>query len=331
MISKTNLSPILDVRNLCTHIATAEGTARAVDDVSFHIHSGETLGLVGESGCGKSITSLSLLRLVPDPPAKIVGGQVVLDGRDLLQLSAEDIRRVRGNEISMIFQEPMTSLNPIFTVGAQIMEALSLHRKMRPKEAREQAIEMLRLVGIASPERRVDDFPHQLSGGMRQRVMIAMALACRPKILIADEPTTALDVTVQAQILDLIARLQKEIGMAVLLITHDLGVIVETAHRVCIMYAGRIVESGPVREIFSNPAHPYTQGLLRATPRSGLQAKQRLREITGTVPQLTQLPGGCRFCPRYPNSQACRDESPPQIYVGPNHWVTCWAAMARDR
>lgn len=320
-------APLLEVSNLQTHITTREGIARAVDDVSFHINAGETLGLVGESGCGKSMTSLSLLRLVPEPPAKIVGGRILLEGRDLLELSRDDMRRVRGNDISMIFQEPMTSLNPIFTVGAQICEVLALHRKMSPKEARAQAIELLRTVGIALPERRVDDYPHQLSGGMRQRAMIAMALACRPKVLIADEPTTALDVTVQAQILDLIARLQQEIGMAVLLITHDLGVIVESARRVCIMYAGRIVEAGPVREIFSNPVHPYTKGLLRAIPRSGRAAKERLIEIPGTVPQLTRLPGGCRFCPRYDAcASVCREETPPQVFVGPDHWVTCWAA-----
>lgn len=320
-------APLLEVKELRTHFYTPDGVAPAVDGVSFKVHRGETLGIVGESGCGKSVTSLSILRLIPEQAGRIAGGQILFDGRDLMELSSQDMRKVRGNQISMIFQEPMTSLNPIFSVGAQIVEAISLHQQLGKREAVERAIEMLRLVGIASPAQRVNEYPFQLSGGMRQRVMIAMALACNPKLLIADEPTTALDVTIQAQILDLILRLKKELEMAVILITHDLGVIAETAQRVCVMYAGKIVESAPARELFVNPRHPYTIGLMQALPRVDKGGGQvRLKEIPGIVPPLTRLPGGCRFCPRYEHGAArCRVEEPPETRVGPDHWVKCWA------
>ena len=322
-----NRTPLLEVRDLKTYFYTAEGVAPAVDGVSFLVERGETLGIVGESGCGKSVTSLSILRLVPAPPGKIVGGQILFEGHDLLRLSNREMRKVRGNQIAMIFQEPMTSLNPVFTIGSQIMEAVLLHHQVSKKEALSRTIEVLRLVGIASPERRVKEYPHQLSGGMRQRAMIAMALSCNPKLLIADEPTTALDVTIQAQILDLIIRLKEELGMAVILVTHDLGVIAEVVQRVCVMYAGKIVEAAPVSEIFANPRHPYTQGLLRALPRVDKAGKHlRLKEVPGVVPALTRLPGGCRFCPRYEHSaKVCRVEEPPEVQVGPNHWVRCWA------
>jgi oligopeptide/dipeptide ABC transporter ATP-binding protein len=323
--------PLLEVEDLKTHFYTSDGVAPAVDGVSFSIARGETLGIVGESGCGKSVTSLSILRLIPEQAGKIVGGRILFEGRDLLALSGHEMRKVRGNQISMIFQEPMTSLNPIFTIGAQIAEAISLHQQVGKREAAERTIEMLKLVGIASPEQRVREYPYQLSGGMRQRAMIAMALSCNPKLLIADEPTTALDVTIQAQILDLILRLKKELGMAVMLITHDLGVIAETAQRVCVMYAGKIVESAPVKEIFANPRHPYTIGLLHALPRAdNAGGPVRLKEIPGMVPALTRLPGGCRFCPRYERgAEQCRAEEPPQTFVGPDHWVKCWAVAAQ--
>ena len=322
-----NRTPLLEVRDLKTYFYTAEGVAPAVDGVSFLVERGETLGIVGESGCGKSVTSLSILGLIPTPPGKIVGGQILFEGHDLLKLSNREMRKVRGNQIAMIFQEPMTSLNPVFTIGSQIMEAILLHQQVSKNEALSRTIEVLRLVGIASPERRVKEYPHQLSGGMRQRVMIAMALSCNPKLLIADEPTTALDVTIQAQILDLIIKLKEELGMAVILVTHDLGVIAETVQRVCVMYTGKIVEAAPVREIFANPRHPYTQGLLRALPRIDKAGEHlRLKEVPGVVPALTRLPGGCRFCPRYEHSaKVCRVEEPPEVQVGPNHWVRCWA------
>ncbi len=320
-------APLLEVKDLKTYFYTSEGVAPAVDGVSFTVKRGETLGIVGESGSGKSVTSLSILRLVPDPPGRIVGGQILFEGTDLLTLSNREMRKIRGNKISMIFQEPMTSLNPVFTIGSQIMEAILLHQKVSKREALDRTVAMLKLVGIASPERRVKEYPYQLSGGMRQRVMIAMALSCNPQLLIADEPTTALDVTIQAQILDLIVRLKNELGMAVILITHDLGVVAETAQRVCVMYAGKFVETAPVKELFANPQHPYTQGLLRALPRvDKAGAHLRLEEIPGMVPPLTNLPGGCRFCPRYERSaEVCRQEEPSWVQVAPDHWVRCWA------
>jgi peptide/nickel transport system ATP-binding protein/oligopeptide transport system ATP-binding protein len=289
--------PLLVVQDLRTHFFTDRGVARAVDGVSFAIPAGSTLGLVGESGCGKSVTALSILRLVPDPPGRIVGGSILFDGRNLLGCSEEEIRHVRGNQISMVFQEPMTSLNPVFTIGDQIGEALLLHRRMSRRDAQAEAIDMLRRVRIPSAETLIHQYPHQISGGMRQRVMIAMALVCRPKLLIADEPTTALDVTIQAQILELLEDLQEEFGMAVLLITHDLGIVADLADAVAVMYAGRIVEYAPTRELFAKPRHPYTLGLFHSRPRLGVK-KQRLDVIPGLVPNPADFPSGCRFHPR---------------------------------
>jgi len=296
------MSHLLDVNNLQTHFPTRAGLVRAVDGVSFYIDRGELLGLVGESGCGKSITALSIMRLIA-PPGKIVGGEISFDGRNLLKLSDSEMRAIRGDDIAMIFQDPMTSLNPVFTVGEQIAEALRLHRKLSRKAAREGAVEAMREVSIPDPSRRINDYPHQLSGGMRQRVMIAMALACDPKLLIADEPTTALDVTIQAQILELLNELRKNRELAVLLITHDLGVVAEVADRVAVMYTGRIVEESPVEELFARPRHPYTEGLLRSVPKltAATAAKaERLETIEGTVPSPTDLPPGCHFAPRCP-------------------------------
>jgi len=296
------MSHLLEVTNLQTHFPTRAGLVRAVDGVSFYIDRGELLGLVGESGCGKSITALSIMRLIA-PPGKIVGGEISFDGRNLLKLSDSEMREIRGNDIAMIFQDPMTSLNPVFTVGEQIAEALRLHRNLSRKAARAGAIEAMREVSIPDPARRIDDYPHQLSGGMRQRVMIAMALACDPKLLIADEPTTALDVTIQAQILELLNELRRNRELAILLITHDLGVVAEVADRVAVMYTGRIVEESPVEELFARPRHPYTEGLLRSVPKlsSATAAKaERLETIEGTVPSPTDLPPGCHFAPRCP-------------------------------
>lgn len=285
---------VLEVKNLRTSFFVEGGEVKAVDDVSFDLKRGETLGIVGESGCGKSVTSLSIMRLISQPPGKIIGGEINYLGKNLLGLSPDEMRKVRGNEISMIFQEPMTALNPVFTIGNQICEAIRLHQKLPEKEALDKAVEMLKLVGIPAPERRVNEYPHQLSGGMRQRVMIAMALSCNPEVLIADEPTTALDVTIQAQILDLLKELQEKFGMAILLITHDLGVIAESAQKVLVMYAGKVVEQGDVKAIFKNPRHPYTRGLLESLPSLG-RGKDRLNTIPGIVPDLLHLPPGCRF------------------------------------
>jgi len=315
---------LLEVRDLQTHFTTDEGTVRAVDGVSFTIEAGKTLGMVGESGCGKSVTALSILRLVPSPPGRIVAGRILYQGRDLMSLSDREMRAVRGNEIAMIFQEPMTSLNPVFTVGDQIGEAIRLHQKTSRRETRERAIEMLRLVEMPEPARRVDEYPHQLSGGMRQRVMIAMALSCNPKLLIADEPTTALDVTIQAQILDLLAGLQERLGMALLLITHDLGVVAEQADDVIILYAGRIVERAPVGQLFAAPLHPYTRGLLDSLPQLGASREQRLRPIPGTVPPLTRLPSGCRFRDRCALAiDDCARIDPPLEEKSRGHTAAC--------
>ena len=294
------MTTLLEVDGLQTHFQTRAGLVRSVDGVSFHLDEGELLGLVGESGCGKSITALSIMRLIAEP-GKIVGGRIKFKGEELTSASAERLREIRGNDIAMIFQDPMTSLNPVFTVGEQIAEALRLHRKLDKKAAEQAAIEAMREVAIPSPERRVNDYPHQLSGGMRQRVMIAMALACDPELLIADEPTTALDVTIQAQILELLDELRKTRKLAVLLITHDLGVVAEVADRVCVMYTGKIVEESGVDEIFAIPKHPYTQGLLRSVPKlteEGIERAVRLETIEGTVPSPTNLPNGCHFAPR---------------------------------
>ncbi|MEZ4432694.1 MAG: ABC transporter ATP-binding protein [bacterium] len=289
------VDPILEVKNLRTYFRTSGGIARAVDDVSFSVRPGETLGIVGESGCGKSVTSLSIMRLLPMPPGFHPSGEIRFAGRDLLKLSEREMRKLRGDDIAMIFQEPMTSLNPIFRVGAQIGESLRQHRGLSKSDARLEAIKLLERVGIPDPSKRVDDYPHQMSGGMKQRVMIAMALACDPKLLIADEPTTALDVTIQAQILDLLRDLQAEMGMAIVLITHDLGVIAEMAHRVVVMYAGRVVEEAPVGTLFDGPRHPYTLGLFKSLPDIDSAAKARLATIRGMVPSATAFPSGCRF------------------------------------
>jgi len=288
---------ILEIKDLKTSFFTDEGEVKAVDGVSFGVAPGRTLGLVGESGCGKTVASLSILRLIPEPPGRIMGGKIFYKGADLLTLGTSEMRKIRGREISMIFQEPMTSLNPVFTIGNQISEAIALHQHPGRAETRRRAIEMLQMVGIPAPEKRMTDYPHQLSGGMRQRVMIAMALSCNPGVLIADEPTTALDVTIQAQILELLKDLQKRVGMAMILITHDLGVVAEMADDVAVMYAGRIVEQGPVAEIFKHPRHPYTAGLLRSLPRLGA-GRKRLEAIPGLVPSLMNLPRACRFADR---------------------------------
>jgi oligopeptide/dipeptide ABC transporter ATP-binding protein len=316
--------PLLRVRDLVTTFRTEDDVIRAVDHVSFDVEEGQTVGVVGESGCGKSVTALSILRLIPSPPGRIQSGRVELRGRDLLQITEREMRDVRGNDISMIFQEPMTSLNPVYTVGAQIVEAIRLHQKTSRAEAYDRARELLRLVGIPSPETNVHAYPHQLSGGMRQRVMIAMALACRPALLIADEPTTALDVTIQAQILELIRKLQEELKMSILLITHDLGVIAEYTKDVLVMYAGRVVERGPVRGIFASPKHPYTRGLLESIPRLGKARTRRLPTIEGMVPDLRRLPKGCTFADRCSMVvDACREKEPELEAVGENRWARC--------
>ena len=323
---------ILQVDDLQTHFFTAVGTVRAVDGVSYALKAGETLGVVGESGCGKSVSALSILRLVANPPGRIVGGSIAFEGRNLLEVSETEMERIRGNEISMIFQEPMTSLNPLFTVGRQVSEAIALHQGLSRREAMGRAVEMLRQVYIPEPERRVHAYPHQLSGGMRQRVMIAMALSCNPKVLIADEPTTALDVTIQAQILDLMRELQKTFGTAIVLITHDMGVVAENADRVVVMYAGRKVEEAPAADLFDNPGHPYTRGLLGSIPHLDTAAQSdgsraRLNEIKGMVPSLFDLPPGCSFAPRCGfATDRCRAEMPALAELRPAHWVACWHA-----
>ncbi|HEV8724427.1 MAG TPA: ABC transporter ATP-binding protein [Candidatus Binatia bacterium] len=324
---------LLQVKDLQTSFFTPEGEVRAIDGISFEIGEGKTLGLVGESGCGKSVTSLSIMRLIPSPPGKIVGGEIFYRGRDLLRLNNEAMRKIRGNEISMIFQEPMTSLNPVFTVGNQIGEAIKLHQGLGKRETRQKTIDMLRLVKIADPESRVDSYPHQLSGGMRQRVMIAMALSCNPSLLIADEPTTALDVTIQAQILELMKELQQKIGgMALLLITHDLGVVSEQADNVAIMYAGKIVERSSTRAIFNRPFHPYTVGLLNSLPGIGGLKKKRLDAIPGMVPSPLHLPSGCRFRDRCPRAQEiCAQTEPPLEEKEPGHTVACYFPHTETR
>jgi peptide/nickel transport system ATP-binding protein len=316
---------LLEIRGLKTHFATDEGWVHAVDGVDLAIDRGETLGVVGESGCGKSVTALTVMKLLAMPPARIVAGEIRWKGRDLVPLSQEAMRAIRAKEIAMVFQEPMTSLNPVYSVGEQIAEVLRLHEGLGRRAALDRATEMLRLVHIPHAERRARDYPHQFSGGMRQRVMIAMALSCNPQLLIADEPTTALDVTIQAQILDLLGELKAKMGMAVMLITHAMGVIAETAQRVAVMYAGKVVEEAPVQELFSAPRHPYTQGLIRSIPRIDLAAvhKQRLQTIRGVVPSLLEPAPGCRFAPRCPHArEACR-ETPPLREVRPGHKVAC--------
>jgi oligopeptide/dipeptide ABC transporter ATP-binding protein len=320
-------SALLEIRGLRTTFTTKLGHARAVDDLFLKIEPKHVLGLVGESGCGKSVTGLSVMRLIKDPPGRIESGEILFEGRDLLKLSRSEMRRVRGNKISMIFQEPMTSLNPVFRVGRQVSESYVLHQELSRRESRNRAIDMLKTVGIPAPERRFSDYPHQLSGGMRQRVMIAMALACRPKLIIADEPTTALDVTIQAQILDTMMRLKEEMGTSMILITHNLGVIAEMAQTVAVMYAGRVAEYADVVELFSNPLHPYTSGLLKSIPRPDLkrQRGKPLDTISGVVPSLFDLPRGCKFRERcYRAKERCAEEEPPMTEPVPGHQCRCW-------
>ncbi len=319
---------LLQVENLQVEFRTRRGTALVLNGVDFEVRRGETLCVVGESGCGKSMTALALLRLIPQPPGRIRGGRILFNGEDLVQASEARMREVRGNRISMIFQEPMTSLNPVFTVGDQIGESLRLHAGLDRHQARERSIEMLRQVGIPAPERRVDEYPHQMSGGMRQRVMIAMALACRPDILIADEPTTALDVTVQAQIFDLLRELQRDKGTAIVMITHDMGAVAEMADRVMVMYAGRVIEQGTAEQVLSHPGHPYTQGLIDCLPELGSSRhaeRTELTEIAGVVPSIWELGSGCAFRERCPHAMArCAHEVPPMIATGAGHGVACW-------
>jgi peptide/nickel transport system ATP-binding protein len=318
--------PLLDIRGLKTHFKTDDGWLHAVDGVDIAIDAGETVSVVGESGCGKSVTAKTVMKLIDMPPGKIVAGQVLWQGRDLVPLGPQEMQKIRAKEIAIIFQEPMTSLNPVFTIGEQIAESVRLHEGLSKREALNRAVEMLKLVNIPTPERRVSDYPHQFSGGMRQRVMIAIALACNPKLLIADEPTTALDVTIQAQILDLLQSLKDRFGMAVMLITHAMGVVAEVAQRVVVMYAGKVIEEAPVRELFGHPLHPYTQGLIRSIPRLDTAAihKVRLEAIPGTVPKLIEPAEGCRFAGRCKYvTPACRAATPPLIEVSPGHKVAC--------
>jgi len=317
---------LLQIKGLKTHFATDEGMIHAVDGVDLYVERGETLGVVGESGCGKSVTALCVMRLLAMPPARIVAGEILWQGRDLIRLQADAMKRIRAKEIAMVFQEPMTSLNPVYTIGDQVAEVIRLHEGLSRRAALEKTVDMLKLVHISNPERRVHDYPHQFSGGMRQRVMIAMALSCNPQLLIADEPTTALDVTIQAQILDLLGELKSRLGMAVMLITHAMGVIAETAQRVVVMYAGKVVEEAPVRELFGSPRHPYTQGLIRSIPRFDPAAvkKTRLEAIAGTVPSLLEPAPGCRFAARCPFARAeCTLDTPPLREIVPGHKVAC--------
>ncbi|MEN8750573.1 ABC transporter ATP-binding protein [Marivita sp.] len=333
-MSKTSTTSVLEVRDVEVEFRTSTGTARVLNRVSFSLQKGKTLGIVGESGSGKSMTALAILGLIPQPPGRIAGGRILFNGEDLLAASNDRLRQIRGNDISMIFQEPMTSLNPVFTVGEQISEVFRIHGKTDRAEARERAVEMLRAVGIPNPERRVKNYPHEMSGGMRQRVMIAMALACNPSVLIADEPTTALDVTVQAQIFDLIEDLQDSTETTVILITHDMGVIAEMAHRVAVMYAGRIVEEGTVEQILSTPRHPYTVGLIGCVPKTdpdSAEERAPLVEIPGVVPSLIELGLGCAFAPRCNiATDRCFSAVPPHFKVGDDHRAACWLADNGD-
>jgi len=324
--------PILEVKGLKTQFFTQDGVVKAVDGASFYVNEGETLGIVGESGCGKSVSMLSVMRLIPQPPGKIVAGEVWFDGRDLLKVSDDEIRKVRGNKIAMVFQDPMTSLNPVLTIGRQIGEALELHMNMNREEARKRTAELLKMVGIPLAEDRLNDYPHQFSGGMRQRAMIAMALACNPKVLIADEPTTALDVTIQAQIVELVKHLRDEIGMAIIWITHDLGVVAGLADRVQVMYAGHVVEEAPVKEAYADPRHPYTIGLLGSLPRLDELRPEKLTSIEGLPPDLIDLPPGCPFEPRCAWAiDKCRQERPDLGPVGPGHRIACWVDVMASR
>lgn len=320
-----SVEPLLEVKNLRTQFFTQDGVVKAVEDVSFYVMPGETLGVVGESGSGKSITGLSIMRLIPNPPGKIVNGEVIFEGQDLLKLNDDQIRRIRGNQIAMIFQDPMTSLNPVLTINRQISEALQLHMGMSKDQAKARAIELLRMVGIPNAEERIDQYPHQFSGGMRQRVMIAMALSCNPKLIIADEPTTALDVTIQAQILDLMRSLQSERNTGVIMITHSMGVVAGMADRVQVMYAGSIVETASTEEIFANPRHPYTVGLMKSIPRLDARQRERLEPIRGLPPDLIDLPDMCPFVPRCDYArEKCEQKRPPLLEVAPGHMSACW-------
>jgi peptide/nickel transport system ATP-binding protein len=326
------MSVLLDVRDLHTHFTTSAGVVRAVDGVSWDVQAGETLALVGESGCGKSVSALSVMRLVAPPAGRIVSGQILFKGRDLLTLSEEEMRRIRGREIGMIFQEPMTSLNPVLSVGRQLTEPVEIHLGMTPAQSRARAVELLSMVGVSDPERRLSQYPHQFSGGMRQRMMIAMALSCSPPLILADEPTTALDVTIQAQILELMKDLSRRLGVAMLIITHNLGVVARYADRVNVMYAGRIVERGTAREIYATPRHPYTRGLLRSVPRLDEPRRAKLQPIEGQPPDLSRLPEGCSFAPRCTYAvERCRVEAPTLVAVEGDHRASCWLAGDLDR
>jgi oligopeptide transport system ATP-binding protein len=326
------MPPLLQVKDLRTHFYTEEGLVKAVDGVSYDVQEGETLALVGESGCGKSISALSLLKLIPIPPGRIVSGEVLFDGEDLMKLNEDEIRKIRGNRISMVFQEPMTSLNPVLTIGKQMTEALELHLKLNREAARARAVQLLEMVGVAEAERRITDYPHQFSGGMRQRVMIAMAMACNPRLLIADEPTTALDVTIQAQVLEVMARLSREFGTAVIIITHNLGVVARYADRVNVMYAGRIIEMASAADVYADPRHPYTLGLLKSVPRLDQVTDEKLVPIEGLPPDLGHLPPGCAFYARCTyRLDKCREEYPPFAQVAENHYAACWVDVTKER
>ena len=316
---------ILEIKDLCVEFQTVEGTVHAVDHLNYTLHKGEKLGIVGESGSGKSVSSLGMMQLIPNPPGRITGGEILYHGKDLVKASEKEMQKIRGNEISMIFQEPMTSLNPIIKCGKQIAESLRLHRGMKKKEAMEEAVRMMRAVGIANPEVRAHEYPHQMSGGMRQRVMIAMALACQPQILIADEPTTALDVTIQADIIDLLKDIQKEFGMAVIMITHDLGIVANIAKKIIVMYAGKVVETGSSQDIFYRPRHPYTKALLRAVPRLDTEEEQSLESIEGTPPNMIDPPAGCAFSTRCAQCmRICQKSEPPMFEFEDGHTAQCW-------
>lgn len=319
------MANLLEVKDLKTRFFTEDGVVKAVEGVSFDLAEGETMGLVGESGCGKSVTMMSLLRLIPNPPGLIVGGQVIFEGEDLLAVDEEEMRHVRGNRIAMVFQEPMTSLNPVITVGRQIAESLELHRGMDSSQSREETVRLLRMVGIPDAAGRVDNYPHQFSGGMRQRVMIAMALSCDPKLLIADEPTTAVDVTIQAQLLEIMKKLTYELGTALILVTHNLGIVARYADKVYVMYAGRIIESAPSLELYGSPKHPYTMGLLSSVPRLDESVKEKLVPVEGLPPSLIDLPPLCAFLPRCVYAiDRCREEDPQLVAIGDNHYARCW-------
>ena len=326
------MPPLLQVKDLRTHFYTEEGLVKAVDGITYDVQEGETLALVGESGCGKSISALSLLKLIPIPPGRIVSGEVLFEGEDLMKLNEDELRKIRGNRISMVFQEPMTSLNPVLTIGKQMTEALELHLKLNNHAATARAVQLLEMVGVAEAERRITDYPHQFSGGMRQRVMIAMAMACNPKLLIADEPTTALDVTIQAQVLEVMARLSREFGTAVIIITHNLGVVARYADRVNVMYAGKIIEMSSAEKVYADPRHPYTLGLLRSVPRLDQITTEKLIPIEGLPPDLGHLPEGCSFYPRCTfRLDKCKEEYPPLQLVAENHYAACWVDVTKER